>query len=172
MKNSTAFLATTILALSASTAFAEDANAPAPPPAVTDETPAGKAGTSPDAIPSDNDIDGLDNSLGASAPSNREDTESVNPEDRPLIRGGREIVQITPGEPVYNEAGEEIGSVESVSVGADGSQLAIVSVGEFLGLGGKQVAISGGDLSARADGGYSVSYTEEELEALPDHVGN
>jgi len=81
-------------------------------------------------------------------------------------------LQIMTGESVFTTAGDEIGSVEEVAVGADGSQMAIISVGEFLGLGGKQVAISGAELSARAEGGYTVSYTAEQLEAMPEHAAN
>jgi len=76
---------------------------------------------------------------------------------------------IMTGDSVYNFDGEEIGSIEDVNIDATGDQNAVLSVGEFLGLGGKQVLIPASELSARAEGGYTVNYTQEQLEQMPEH---
>lgn len=77
------------------------------------------------------------------------------------------------GSKVYNEANENIGSIEDIVLKADGSMDEVVlSVGGFLGIGEKFVAVSYSDLKISRDGsGFKVvtKGTKESLEALPDY---
>ncbi|MEY4879156.1 MAG: hypothetical protein RJB62_625 [Pseudomonadota bacterium] len=101
--------------------------------------------------------------------ANAQDVTAPTAHGAPAV-GDTAPLQIMTGESVYNTDGDEIGSVEEIAVGADGSQTVILSVGEFLGLGGKMVAVPASELSARADGGYSVSYTADQLQSMPEHA--
>ena len=71
------------------------------------------------------------------------------------------------GDLVFSSEGEEIGTIEEVMINADESVEVIISVGQFLGFGGKLVAVPESALTARLDGGFSVSYTGEQLESMP-----
>ena len=75
-------------------------------------------------------------------------------------------IRLTAGREIHNQAGEEIGTFEGVVIRGGETQL-IISVGEFLGLGGRHVLISPSDLSPNIEvDGYSVPYTEEELQQM------
>ena len=106
----------------------------------------------------------------APAPEAAEEAAPAAEAAAPALEAEAEVAIMT-GESVYNLEGEEIGEIEEVTAGADGTQSAIISVGEFLGLGGKQVMIPASELSARAEGGYTVNYTQEQLEQMPEHEG-
>ena len=109
-------------------------------------------------------------SIGGTAIATAQETAPAQPAPAPEAQAEAEAgLTIMTGESVYNLEGEEIGSVEEINVGADGAQSAIVSVGEFLGLGGKLVLIPASELSAREEGGYMVNYTQEQLEQMPEH---
>jgi hypothetical protein len=72
------------------------------------------------------------------------------------------------GMSVYDASGQEVGTIEKVVVAADGSEEAIVSVGGFLGIGSKKIAVPTSELTLNADsGGYTTSMTVEEIEAAP-----
>lgn len=73
------------------------------------------------------------------------------------------------GASIYNADGEEIASVEELKDSETGPQI-IISVGQFLGLGGKLVMIPASSLEARAEGGFMVNYTSEQLEAMPEYA--
>jgi hypothetical protein len=61
--------------------------------------------------------------------------------------------------------------VEEVITGDDGSEQAVVSVGGFLGLGSKKIAVSTSQLTAKDDGtGYTIAMTAEEIEAAPEYA--
>ena len=71
------------------------------------------------------------------------------------------------GAPVVNETGDEVGEIEDV-VMKDNAYFAVVSVGGFLGLGDKNVAIPLDDLKLGEDEAYLMSaQTEEQLEQMP-----
>ena len=72
------------------------------------------------------------------------------------------------GASVYDSAGERIGELDDILMGADGSSMAAsLDVGGFLGMGEKDVAIPVTDL-APAEDGFTVNMTQEELEAMPE----
>lgn len=54
--------------------------------------------------------------------------------------GGLRLSRLIGGS-VYDEAGQKLGSVDDVILGRDGRLQAVLSVGSFLGVGGKLVAI-------------------------------
>jgi hypothetical protein len=71
------------------------------------------------------------------------------------------------GAPVVNETGDEVGEIEDV-VMKDNAYFAVVSVGGFLGLGDKNVAIPLDELKLGEDEAYLMSaQTEEQLEQMP-----
>ena len=74
---------------------------------------------------------------------------------------------------VRNPAGESIGSVEEVVLSADGKvKSVIVSVGGFLGVGTKQVAMQWKDFKIWQDKDTLTLVTEatkEDLKAAPDY---
>ncbi len=72
------------------------------------------------------------------------------------------------GASVYDSAGQEVGVIDEIVTGADGSEQAVLSVGEFLGIGSKKITVPTAELTAKDDGkGYSVSLTSEEIESAP-----
>ena len=77
------------------------------------------------------------------------------------------------GQTVVSQDGEEIGTVVQVVQGQPGQpgqgQLAVVEVGEFLGIGEKQVAIEMSRLSMGADGQIRSDVTEDTLESMPEY---
>jgi hypothetical protein len=71
------------------------------------------------------------------------------------------------GSSVVNENGEEVGKIEDLVV-KDEAHYAVLSVGGFLGLGEKNVAIPLDELKLGEDQSYLMSTeTEEQLEELP-----
>ena len=75
------------------------------------------------------------------------------------------------GANVRNATGDNIGDVESVIIGEDGKVRAVVvSVGGFLGMGERAVALDWQQLrSVGESGDISVSMTKDELKALPKY---
>jgi sporulation protein YlmC with PRC-barrel domain len=77
------------------------------------------------------------------------------------------------GAKVYNNANDNIGSVEDIILKADGSMDEVVlSVGGFLGIGDKYVAVPYSDLKIGRDGRslkVTTDATKESLKALPDY---
>ena len=76
------------------------------------------------------------------------------------------------GAPVYGAAGEEIGDINDLVLGADGKIVAaVVGVGGFLGIGEKDVAVPFPSITIKADGNDDMrlvlTSTKEELEAAP-----
>ena len=71
------------------------------------------------------------------------------------------------GEPVVNENSDEVGEIQDVVI-KDNTYYAVLSVGGFLGLGDKDVAIPLDDLKLGEDEAYLMSaQTEEQLEEMP-----
>lgn len=77
------------------------------------------------------------------------------------------------GSKVYNNANENIGSVEDIVLKADGSMDEVVlSVGGFLGIGDKYVAVPFSNLKIARDGSslkITTDGTKESLKALPSY---
>jgi hypothetical protein len=77
------------------------------------------------------------------------------------------------GASVRNEGKETVGKIEEVFVGPDGAiKTVVVSVGGFLGMGAKNVAVKWSDLKVERDGNdllVRTSWTKESLKAMPDY---
>jgi sporulation protein YlmC with PRC-barrel domain len=77
------------------------------------------------------------------------------------------------GTKVYNSANENIGSVEDIVLKPDGTMDEVVlSVGGFLGIGDKYVAVPFSNLKISRDGGslkIMTDGTKESLKGLPDY---
>jgi sporulation protein YlmC with PRC-barrel domain len=77
------------------------------------------------------------------------------------------------GAKIRNEAKDTIGAVEDLYLDAQGAiKTVVVSVGGFLGIGAKDVAIKWSDLKQSRDGKSLVlltSLSKDELKALPDY---
>ncbi len=77
------------------------------------------------------------------------------------------------GAKVYNSANENIGSIEDIVLKADGSMDEVVlSVGGFLGIGDKYVAMPFSSLKVSRDGSsikVTTDGTKDSLKALPDY---
>lgn len=70
---------------------------------------------------------------------------------------------------VYGATGEEIAEIDDVLIDPSTDVFAVeLDVGGFLGLGEKNVAVPLDALTA-TDGGFTISMTEEELEAMPEY---
>ena len=73
------------------------------------------------------------------------------------------------GAPVYNEQEERIGSIDDLIISPDRAvSFAVVSVGGFLGLGGRLVAIPVEQLHAEKDRLILPGATKEALTKLPE----
>lgn len=76
------------------------------------------------------------------------------------------------GQSVVDASGQEVGTVEEVVTGDDGSELAVLSVGEFLGIGEKKIAVATSELQPNAGGtGLTTAMTAEDIEAAPAYEG-
>jgi hypothetical protein len=71
------------------------------------------------------------------------------------------------GQTIYNRSGRQIGTVSSMSTDAQGQQVAVVSIGKYLGMGGKSVQFPVNLLSPKEGGGYTTSLNAKEIKALP-----
>lgn len=74
------------------------------------------------------------------------------------------------GQPVLSKDGEEIGRVAMiVADGNNESEFAVIEVGEFLGIGDKQVAIDVRHLQLGADGQIQSDVTADTLQSMPEY---
>jgi putative membrane protein len=76
------------------------------------------------------------------------------------------------GNDVLNDQGDAIGEIQDVVIDDQQNAYAIISVGGFLGLGEKEVALPIDDLQPGAEGeGLMTPMTENDLESLPSYQG-
>ena len=77
------------------------------------------------------------------------------------------------GADVKNQANETVGEIEEVFVGTDGAiKTVVVSVGGFLGVGTKNVAVKWSDIMVERDGKdlrVKTNWTKDSLKAMPDY---
>lgn len=74
------------------------------------------------------------------------------------------------GHAVVSQDGKEIGKIAMLVDDANGeSKFAVVEVGEFLGIGEKQVAIDTRHLSLTADGKVQSNVTADALKSMPEY---
>ncbi len=74
------------------------------------------------------------------------------------------------GMAVYGANGQQIGVIDEIVKAKDGSEVAVISVGTYLGLGAKRIAVPMSSLTPTADGkGVTIALTAEEIEAAPEY---
>ena len=74
------------------------------------------------------------------------------------------------GSRVVNAAGEEVATVDDLVIGQDGQYHVVLSVGGFLGIGDRKVAMPLDELQLSEDEVYLMSATtEEQLEQMPEY---
>lgn len=74
------------------------------------------------------------------------------------------------GDAVFESGGQEIGKVAELAPAEDGSEMAVISVGGFLGMEPKKIAVSADALRPSADGkGLTIPMTAEEVDAAPPY---
>ncbi|BBK29987.1 PRC-barrel domain protein [Stella humosa] len=76
------------------------------------------------------------------------------------------------GTKVKNSAGENVGSIEDLVVREkDQVVMAVLSVGGFLGIGDRKVAVPWNELSFGADRTVTYNVTKEQLQSQPEYQG-
>lgn len=100
----------------------------------------------------------------------QQDRSFANPQDSAMdsldTLGADEIV----GKEVVNQQGEEIGEIDDIVVDTSSqTQLAVIDVGGFLGIGEKSVAVSFDQLQLTDDGRVRSDLTRETLESQPEY---
>jgi hypothetical protein len=94
----------------------------------------------------------------------------ASPRDPAASMAGQLTETDVVGRPVVGEGGEEIGTIVQLVEDANGGgRLAVVDVGEFLGIGQKQVAIDVRHLSLGADGQVRSDVTADQLQSMPEY---
>jgi putative membrane protein len=74
------------------------------------------------------------------------------------------------GSPVVNTKGDKVGKIEDVVLDQTGKYFAVVSVGGFLGIGAKDVAVPLNDLQLGQDEAYLMSAaSEDQLKQMPEY---
>jgi len=74
------------------------------------------------------------------------------------------------GSQVVNSAGEDVAEIEDVVMGQDQKYYAVLSVGGFLGIGEKKVAVPLDEMKLGEDQTYLMSgQTEQQLEQMPEY---
>lgn|GEM_PF-6412596 len=74
------------------------------------------------------------------------------------------------GKNVTNGSGDDVGEITDLAIGPDQNGYAIVAVGQFLGLGGKDIPVQLSELSMQGDNVVLMSQsTEEALKARPEY---
>ena len=79
------------------------------------------------------------------------------------------------GSMVYNQANENIGSIEDIILKPDGTRIVVLSVGRFLGIGNKYVAVPFSSLKITRENDSTGSLrivtegSKDLLKALPDY---
>jgi sporulation protein YlmC with PRC-barrel domain len=77
------------------------------------------------------------------------------------------------GSPVVNTNGDQVGKIEDVVLDQTGKYFAVVSVGGFLGLGDKDVAVPLDELQLGEDETYVMTAaTEDQLKQMPEYDEN
>jgi hypothetical protein len=74
---------------------------------------------------------------------------------------------------IYNRTGEHLGTIKDVLVGADGKMAAVsINVGQYLGIGDKEIAVPFSVLQQQADSGQRIviDATKDALQAAPTFV--
>jgi sporulation protein YlmC with PRC-barrel domain len=135
-------------------------------PAMAQNTTSPQHNPSATSAPATHDTSGNATSNGYNTPSARNPIMTDN--------GGMRASRII-GSAVYNDKDQKIGSVDDLVVGADKSLQAVLSVGGFLGMGSKMVAVPFDKLQFGNTKGSSDNrvvmpgVTKESLNSMPDY---
>lgn len=74
------------------------------------------------------------------------------------------------GQTVFDSQGRSVGKISAVGNDSKGQQVAIVSAGQYLGLGSKDVLIPASSLQSKADGsGFITTMSQDDIQALPEY---
>lgn len=101
-------------------------------------------------------------------------TTPSSPSNMPGTTGSSTTLPAGAGQPVVgtdvkNAANENIGEIQDVVISSDGKvEQVIVSVGGFLGVGSKRVAVAWNDLTMTGDTA-TVNMTKDQLKAAPEY---
>jgi putative membrane protein len=109
------------------------------------------------------------------AASQDEQPEPAQPEQPGATPQPQQAVSIEKllGSPVVNTKGDKVGKIEDVVLDQTGKYYAVVSVGGFLGIGAKDVALPLNDLQLGQDEAYLMSAeTEDQLKQMPEYDEN
>jgi putative membrane protein len=127
----------------------------------------GVAGEQPDAAMQDQQPAMQDQQQGAmqeQQPAMQDQQQAATQPQQPVS------IEEVLGSSVVNADGEEVAEIEDIVVDQDQTHYAILSVGGFLGIGDKKVAIPLDQLQLGEDETYLMSgETEEQLEAMPEY---
>ncbi len=86
----------------------------------------------------------------------------------PAAAGAATAIKV--GEAVFESGGQEIGKVAEIATAEDGSEMAVISVGGFLGMEPKKIVVSSDALRPSADGkGLTIPMSAEEVDAAPPY---
>jgi sporulation protein YlmC with PRC-barrel domain len=162
MTATAALLALPVLAMAQTTPSSPPSSAT---PAPSQSAPAAGSAVTPPANP--NPAAGTEHAVGGTAQT----MPSLSPLNRAVdgrtLREGRRASKMI-GAPVYNEAGESIGQVDDILIPREsGPPVAIISVGGFLGIGAKLVAVPYDNLRMGESRWTLPGATKESLNALP-----
>jgi putative membrane protein len=111
-------------------------------------------------------------------PQGKQQQAATAPEQQPATAAGQAATQAEQpvsleevlGAEVVNAAGDEVGEIEDVVLDQNGAYYAILSVGGFLGLGEKKVAVPLDQLELAEDQVYLMATaSEEQLEQMPEY---
>lgn len=121
--------------------------------------PAPQAGTAPT-------DQGTTASTEATPPATPPPSEAVIPAQSANQLMAEKLIGMT----VYSNSGEQVGKVSDILVDKDGKVSGVVlSVGGFLGMGGKTVALTWQEVQLQPDEqAAKVSYTQDQLKVAPD----
>lgn len=98
---------------------------------------------------------------------NRMSPAAGNPADMKALASGKRASKLI-GEDVVNESNETVGSIDDLILTQDNRIQAIVSVGGFLGMGERLVAVPMDQLQIRDDRFVMRNATKESLERQPE----
>jgi sporulation protein YlmC with PRC-barrel domain len=133
-----------------------DTSSPATPAAPSDTTPASAATTAP-----------VRPGTGAPAAAQADNTPRYETSDR-HVRLAKVV-----GATVYNDKDESIGSIDDVLMEPDHkANMAVISVGGFLGIGSKLVSVPFDQLKIEKDKIVMPGATKDALKGMPDYKYN
>jgi putative membrane protein len=145
---------------------------PATPDTTTAEGTTGESTTEQPATPDTTTAEGTAEQPATGAETTTEDPTATQEAARPTYPLGDKTANDLIGQSVVNQNGDSVGEIYDIVLNAsDQAVLAVVSVGGFLGIGEKNVAVPFEQLQPSDNEAILMSTaTEEELKAMPEYV--